>query len=196
MKWIGLRKVMARLKAQRRTDRDLLLEETAELDLLQRSKGNKFINCTVLPGIIRNRSYLRRGTCVVCYADNMCLRAWDDGLICPNCDRPEYEWHGFRGVDEICAGCGRLFDGQETRFRIAELVYVGHCCFAKTDAELGVLPPYFLPGEDDSHFRPAHQTDVFLQCEHCGYVFNEMDLRWWHYYGSGQVCDSCKRRHD
>ncbi len=42
-------------------------------------------------GVIRNRSYLRRGTCVVCYADNMCLRAWDDGLICPNCDRAEYD---------------------------------------------------------------------------------------------------------
>ena len=50
--------------------------------------------------------------------------------------------------------------------------------------------------EDDSRFRPAHQTDVFLQCSHCGYVFNEMDLRWWYYYGSGQFCDSCKRRHD
>ncbi len=53
-----------------------------------------------------------------------------------------------------------------------------------------------LPREDDSHFRPAHQTDVFLQCEHCGYVFNEMDLRWWYYHSSGQFCDSCKRGHD
>lgn len=42
-------------------------------------------------GVISNRSYLRRGPCSICETDFMYLRFREGRLICPNCDRPEYD---------------------------------------------------------------------------------------------------------